>query len=251
MNIAMHRLCLAAAALMLAGCAGGPAPNPGRAAAANADLGIEYLRDGKETEAIERLEKALEYDSRNVDARWALAIAYSRLNENREADRHYRQAIDVQDRPEIRNSYAVFLCQQGRVEEALSNFEHAADDPRYPEPAAVLTNAGLCLDRAGDRDRAEDYFRRALALDEGHRPTLAALARHRLEGGDALNARGLFQRLEAVTTAQTPLADDWLLLGARIELALGNETVAAAYLQRYNQRNPEEPRTLEDLERGA
>lgn len=251
MNIAMRGLWLAVAASMLAGCAGGPAPNPERAAAANADLGIEYLRDGKETEAIERLEKALEYDSRNIDARWALAIAYSRLNENREADRHYRRAIDARDRPDIRNSYAVFLCRQGRVEDALSNFEQAASDPRYPEPAAVLTNAGLCLDRAGERDRAENYFRRALALDERHRPTLAALARHRLEGGDALNARGLFQRLEAATTAQTPLADDWLLLGARIELALENETAAAEYLQRYNERNPEDPRTLEGLERDA
>lgn len=251
MNIVTRGFCALTVALVLAGCAGGPGTNPDRAAAANADLGIGYLREGEETKAIDSLEKALEYDSRHVEARWALAIAYSRLGENEEADRHYRRVLDIRDRPDIRNSYGAFLCRQGRVDDALSNFEHAADDPRYPEPAAILTNAGLCLDRAGDRDRAENYYRRALTLDERHRPTLAAFARHRLENGDALNARGLFQRLEAATTAQSPLTDDWLLLGARIEKALGNAAAATAYLERYNERNPKDPRTLEDLERGA
>lgn len=242
-----------AAVFALAACAGGPepVPDPDRAAAANAELGVRYLRDGNEAEAVKRLEKALEYDSRHVDAHWALGIAYDRLNEPEAADRHYRRAIDIQDRPEILNSYGVFLCRRERVEDALDYFERAVDDPGYPGPADALANAGLCLDRVGQPDRAERYFRRALARNERHRPSLAGLAEQRLEEGDALHARGFFQRLQAASGPDRPLTDDWLLLGARIETVLGDREAAAAYLQRYNERNPGDQRTLDDLESGS
>lgn len=251
MNTMTYRSLLLTAVLVAAGCAGGPepVPNPGRAAAANTGLGVDLLRDGKEAQAIKQLEKALEYDPRHVEAHWALGIAHDRLNEPEAADRHYRRAIDIQDRPEILNSYGVFLCREGRTGEALNYFERAAEDPRYPGPADALANAGRCLARVGETDRADRYFRRALARDERHRPSLAALARQSLERDDALRARGFFQRLEATASPQTPLADEWLLLGARIEAALGDRTAASAYLQRYNERNPEERRTLDELDR--
>lgn len=249
MKTMTYTLRLLAAAVLLAGCAGGP--EPAGAAAANADLGMEYLRNGDEVEAIRWLEKALEYEPRHVDAHWALGIAHDRLNEPEAADRHYRRAIGIQDRPEILNGYGVFLCRQGRTDEALKYFQRAVDDPRYPGPADALTNAGLCLARAGDQDRAERYFRRALRHDERHRPALAALARQSLERGDALRARGFFQRLGATATSETPLTDDWLLLGARIETALGDRTAASAYLQRYNERNPEDRRRLDNLDRDS
>lgn len=242
---------LLAATVLLAGCAGGPesVPNPERAAAANTNLGVEYLRDGREAEAVKRLEKALRYDPRNVNAHWALAIAHDRLNEPEAADRHYRRAIDIRDRPEILNSYGVFLCRRGRSEEALEYFARAVEDSRYPGPADALGNAGMCLMRSGEPDRAERYFRRALARNEQHRPSLAALARRSLEGGDALRARGFFQRLVASASPRTPLSDEWLLLGARIEKALGDGEAATAYLQRYNERNPGDRRTLDGLDR--
>lgn len=244
---------LVLAAVLAAGCAGTPdsVPDPERAAAANADLGIEYLRNGDEVRAIRTLEKALDYDPRHVDAHWALAIAHARLNENDAADRHYRRALDLQSRPEIRNGYGVFLCRTGRVDEALAQFKDAADDPQYPDAADALANAGLCLARAGESERADGYFRRALERNPRHRPTLAALAEQSLERGDNLRARGFFQRLEDTAGPQTPLADEWLLLGARIESALGEREAAEAYLQRYNDRNPGDRRALDQLDDDA
>jgi type IV pilus assembly protein PilF len=253
MNTNIHWLRLLVMTLVLAGCAGGSGSglDPRRAAEANTDLGIDYLRNGHYMQAIEKLEKALEYDSRQVDAHWALAVAYQRINEPGAADRHYQRALDLKERPEILNSYGVFHCQQERVQEGLEYLDRAANDSRYPGQADALANAGLCLDRAGQQDRAEEYFRRALERDDRHRPTLAALARRSLEQGDNLRARGFFQRLDATESAQTPLADEWLLLGARIESALGDRETAAAYLQRYNERNPNDSRTLERLDEGA
>lgn len=239
---------LLAAVLVVTGCAGGPDSDPKEVAEANADLGIEYLRNGDVARAIETLEKALRHDSRHVDAHWALAIAYARANEPGEADDHYRRAVDLQGRPEILNSYGVFLCQQGRIDEAVDYFQRVAEDPQYPGRADALANAGLCLARAGEQARAEQYFRRALERNAKHRPTLAALARQSLEQGDNLRARGFFQRLEATESPETPLADEWLLLGARIEAALGDRETAEAYLERYNDRNPGDRRTLDQLD---
>lgn len=253
MSTPTRRALLLTAALALAGCAAGPdsGVDPEQAAEVNADLGIDYLRNGDETRAIRKLEKALEYDDRHVDAHWALAIAYDRVNEPDGADRHYRRALDLKERPEIRNSYGAFLCRRDRVEKGVEYLERAADDPRYPGRADALANAGLCLERAGEDGRAEDYFRRALERNEQHRPTLAALARRYLAAGDALRARGFFQRLAATEGPQTPLADEWLLLGARIEMALDDRETAAAYLQRYNERNPHDRRTLDRLDGDA
>lgn len=250
MGVARRGVWLLTALLLVTGCAGGPGTSLDRerAAAANADLGIEYLRNGDNVRAVRKLEKALEYDSRHVNAHWALAIAHERLNEPEAADRHYRRAIDIQERPEILNSYGVFLCQRDRPEAALERFERAVSDPSYPAPADALANAGLCLARVGDREGAESYFRRALERNAQHRPTLAAMARASLERGDHLKARGFFQRLEATAGPRTPLVDEWLLLGARIETALGDRSAASAYLERYNDRNPGAPRTLDELD---
>lgn len=251
MKTTTHWLRLSAMILILAGCAGGSGLDPRRAAEANTDLGIDYLRNGHDMQAIEKLEKALEYDPMQVDAHWAIAVAYQRIGEPGAADRHYQRALDLKERPEILNSYGVFLCQREQIQEGLEYLERAANDSRYPGQADALANAGLCLDRAGQAARAEEYFRRALERDERHRPTLAALARRNLERGDNLRARGFLQRLEATESAQAPLLDEWLLLGARIELALDDRETAAAYLQRYNERNPQDPRTLERLDEGA
>lgn len=243
----------AALALLLAGCAGGPGADVDsqEVAEANADLGIEYLRNGDEPRAIRTLEKALRHDSGHVDAHWALAIAYARQDQPDAADRHYRRALDQKPRPEIRNSYGVFLCQQGRAREAVEHFQRVADDPKYPGPADALANAGQCLARAGEDEDAERYFRRALERNPQHRPTLAALARRNLEAGESLRARGFFQRLEATESPETPLDDEWLLLGARIEAARGDREAATAYLERYNERNPDDRRTLDQLEDDA
>lgn len=253
MKTTIHWLRLSAVTLILAGCAAGSGSglDPHEAAQANTDLGIDYLRNGNYTQAVEKLEKALEYDPRIVDAHWALAVAYQRINEPAGAERHYQRALDLKDRPEIANSYGVFLCEQDRVEEGLKYLDRAANDSRYPGQTDALANAGVCLDRVGKYDRADKYFDRALEQNAQHRPTLAALARRSLKQGDNLRARGFFQRLEATESAQTPLADDWLLLGARIEVALGDRESASRYLQRYNERNPSDQRTLERLGDGA
>lgn len=235
-------LCL----LVLTACASSPQQklNNADAANANANLGIDYMRKGNNELALSKLKRALEYNPDHVNANWALGIVYQRLNEPDKAETYFQRAIDRQPRPEILNSYGVFLCEQGETEEAVDKFQRSADNPRYATPANALANAGLCLERAGKTAKAETYYRRALKANPEHAPTLRQLAQLSYKQGDYLRARGFLQRLEDVET----LSGDMLLLGARIELAQGNRQGAALYLRRYNTDHPGAPRTLDQLE---
>lgn len=220
-------LCLA-----LGACAGGPDEplDEQRAADANAALGIDYMRKGNYERALSRLRRALSYDDRHVDANWALALTYGRLQEYDKADVHFRRALDGSPSAPILNSYGAFLCERGRIDDAVRYFRRAADNPRYASPADALANAGLCLTRAGRDSEGEDYFRRALEKDPEHASALERLARLEFAHGDHLRARAFLQRRAAVG----PLDGELLLLAARNELALGDRREAALYLRRYN-----------------
>lgn len=233
-------LCLA-----LGACAGGPDEHldEQRAADANAALGIDYMRKGNYEQALSRLRRALSYDDEHVDANWALALTYGRLQEYDKADTHFRRALDVSPSPPILNSYGAFLCERGRVEDAVRYFDRAADNPRYASPADALANAGLCLVRTGREAEGEDYFRRALEHDPEHAAALERMARLEFGRGDHLGARAFLQR----RADAGPLDRELLLLAARNELALGDRDEARRYLRRYNADESGAPVTLEQL----
>lgn len=227
----------------LSGCAHGPEINNQRAAEANAALGISYLRKGELDAALDKLQRALSYDSRNVQAHWGLALVYGRLDEPERAGQHYRRALEGSNNPLILNSYGAFLCEQGRTEDAIRYFQRALASPSYTHPEYALTNAGICLRRAGDSARAGEFLSRALDQDPEYGPALAAMARLRYAEASHFNARAFFQRLDAVGQLQ----DNLLLLAARNELALGDRAQAHAYMKRYNQSHPQSRWTLDNL----
>lgn len=230
-------------ATMLGACVHGSAVNSGRAADANAALGISYLRKGELKPALKKLHRALSYDPDHVKANWGLALAFARLNEPHKAAMHFERALDGSNNPRIRNSYGAFLCGQGHVDKAIEYFQRAVASPRYTRPEYALANAGICLRRAGQVDRAARFLQRALKKDPDYAPALAAMARLQYARADHFNARAYFQRLDAVEQLKGRL----LLLAARNELALGERAQAYRYMQRYNQAHPNAHWTLESL----
>lgn len=230
-------------AVLLAGCVNTPAVNNERAADANAALGMSYLRKGKIELALQKFQRALSYDQDHVQAHWGLALVYARLDEPERATSHFEHALDASTNPAILNSYAAFLCEQGRTDKAIEYFKRAVASPRYTHPEYALTNAGICLRRAGDFARAADFLKRALEQVPEYAPALAAMARLYYAQAEHFNARAYFQRLKTVGQ----LKDQLLLLAARNALALGNRAQAYMYLQRYNQSHPHGHWTLESL----
>jgi len=220
------------------------------AAAANLNLGIGYLRQGRPDAAVEALERAVDLNPRSADAHSTLALAYDQLREPDRAEDHHRRAtqLDVSNAA-AQNSYAVFLCRQNRWAEAERFFARAAENSRYATPAAALTNAGNCARDANDIEKAEQNYRAALAIDPAFADALNGMIELSVDNENYLQARAFIQRL---FTASTPTARQ-LWLCVFVERQLGDRAAAenCARQLRTNFPNSSELAALRELERNA
>lgn len=205
------------------------------AARLNAQLGIEYLKANNVTAAQEKIERALQQNSREPAAHTAAALLYERLREPRKADSHYARALRLDStNPEMQNNYAVFLCRNGEHARGKKLFEQAATNPRYRMPEVAYANAGVCARSAKDLVAAEKNFRQALAIRPTMPDALVQMADISFERGEALQARAFLQRYFQAT----PATPDALLLGVRIERALGDTAAANEYAARLQKSFP-------------
>lgn len=223
--------------------------SPREAAQYNVQLGLEYLQQGRRELAFEKLRRALEQAPDSADAHVAIAYAYSVHGEPSLADRHYRRALRLgRGDPDIENTYGAFLCDRGRMQDAERHLLKAARTEGYGTPEFAWTNAGLCAERAGDRERAEGFYREALRVNDRHPPALWQLAQVSFDAGNALQARAFLQRYEAV--APRTAASLWL--GYQVERTLGDAAAAEVYAARLRSdfADSEQARLLKDAERG-
>ncbi|MBZ0221603.1 MAG: type IV pilus biogenesis/stability protein PilW [Dokdonella sp.] len=227
--------CIALAALALGGC-GSPGSSPVRkesaktqqseAARIHTELGQKYLQQGKAEVALEKLQKALQFDPNYVDAHTVIAVLYESINDLPKAEEHYRRAVELKPKGGAENNnYGRFLCERGRYDEAQGYFTKALADPFYQTPALAMSNAGTCLARAGKTDAAEKMLREALALNGRDASALLAMGSVLYAKGDYFNARGFLQRYESIGAPQAAA----LMLGRNIELQLKNAAGASEY----------------------
>lgn len=210
--------------------------SPVRAADINTRLGVGYLERGQIQLALEKLEMAVRQDEQHVPAHLALGIVYERIGREDRALQHLQRAVRLA--PEdgaVHNSLAALLCRVGRYDEAEQHFGDALQDPFYPTPEVVLSNAGTCARRAGRLQDAELYLREALEIDPVNRLALFNLAGVALARDEAFSARAFLQRLESIGQ----LGPEGLLLGVRIERALGNPDQADRYATSLRARYPD------------
>lgn len=201
-------------------------------------LAAGYMQRGQLEFAKEKLEKALNVDADDVSANNTMALLQWRLKDYAAAESHFRRAVRAdKGTGEAQNNYGAFLCDRGRVDEAVERFKRAANDPLYSTPAVANQNAGLCLARTGASAAAEPYFREALKINPRLAPSLEQMARISLDGGKPLAARGFMQRYfqTGEDTAET------LWLAVRIEQALGHKNEEASYALRLRSKFPESP----------
>lgn len=220
---------------LLAGCAGGGGnrtDGPGvptgtnDVAAANLNLGIEYMRAGDMTSALDRMKRALDADPGYFGTHNALGLLYQRLGENGLAERHFKRAITLNPGDSgSKNNYGLFLCQNQRYAEADKVFLEAAANPLYDTPDAAWSNAGTCALRNGQTEAAENYLRRALTINPQLPSALIQMAQISYDQDNFLVARGYLQRYQAV--ARHTAAS--LLLGIRIEQQLGDRNAVSSY----------------------
>ena len=220
------------AALSLANCSSPQSKKPNepnqehKAAETNTALGRQYM-DRREYEvALEKLKRAVAYDKTYAPAHTLLGVLYETLGQQDMAVKEYRLAVHYDPTDgDVNNNYAVYLCGANKNEEADHYFQTAMKDPFYSTPKVVYANAGLCALGANDLDKAERYLRQSLEYDAEFAPALLPMADLNYRNGAYLNARAFLQRYEATGASDAQS----LLLGYRIEGALGNSAGAGHY----------------------
>lgn len=239
------RISILSLALVLAACTAPSTlhpPQPDRASELNLQLGIDALRKGNLAQAKDRIERALKYDSRNAQAHAMAGLLYDRLGEQRKADSHFRRAVSLAPKDsEILNNYAAYLCQNGRYDRGERFALEAAANPLYATPAVALVNAGNCARGGGSNERAEQHFRRALAIDPRMPTALLQMAEIEYAQANYLSARAFLERYLAVGRNDPAT----LMLGVRIERSLGNADAAREYAERLRAEFPTAKETHE------
>jgi len=209
---------------------------PAKAAIANMQLAIEYMKLGQLSNSRECIEKALSEDSSNADVQVTAGLVYERINEMSKAEHAYDAANRLgKGDPNIANTYAVFLCRTGKTAAGEKLFQEVAVNPLYQTPWVALGNAGACARSSGDLVTAENFFNRALAIRPNYTEGLLQLGNVAFDRGDAAQALDIVQRYLAVN----PPTPEVLWLGFRAQRKLGDAVAAAVFARRVQAEFPD------------
>jgi len=208
------------------------------AEAINVELGVGYLKRGKESDidiALEKFKKAVSINPKYALAHSMLATVYDKKGLFENAEIHYKQSFKHNNgSPDIINNYANFLCQRGEHKLAVEKYMLIVDDPQYKTPEAAFENAGICSSKAGNNKLAETYFRKALAINKKMPNSLYYLMKIYLDENKYMKSRAFLQRLEQVVQPTSEM----LAAGYSIEKALNHDKLAQKYLTTLKNRYP-------------
>ncbi|MCB1742758.1 MAG: type IV pilus biogenesis/stability protein PilW, partial [Gammaproteobacteria bacterium] len=202
------------------------------------ELGIGYLSRGQLDLAWKRLSRALELDPHYATAHFVMGLLQERLEQPEKAEASYRRAVELDPlNSAAQTNLGSFLCRTDRFDEGEWHNLLALKNSLYEKPEIAYTNAGLCAERAGRGDKAEEYFKAALQRNGQIPAALIGMTQASYDDGRYLNARAFLERYLA-TGREDPRA---LLLGMRIEKALGDNAASADYARRLKTQFPTSP----------
>lgn len=205
-------------------------------AVVNVKLATSYIRQGEYEVALEKLQRALQFDPDYATAYTVLGVLYSRIGKLDLAGEHYKRAAELNPNDGgVLNNYGQYLCQTRQYDLAYPYFERALDQPFYHTPESALANAGRCAIDQGALNKAELYLRRALKKSPAYPPTLLDLAELMNLQGENLKARAFLERFHS--TGQVSAGS--LFLGYDIERKLGDDKVSQNYRRKLIQQFPE------------
>ena len=251
------RVCaLIALLLLIAGCAGRKAAEPvptitppaptvltktsgPERAKIHTELGVTYFGNGQLGIALEELNTAIAADNTYAPAYDALGLVYMQLKDDAAAERNFRQSLKLNPKSsETKNNFGLFLCQRGREQEGIRHLLDALKDPLYTRPDVAYKNAGVCARKMGDNKAAEEYFSKALRLNNRQVQALYGLAELHYVRNDYQGARQFLSHYLSAVESAGPEA---LWLGAKIENKLGDRTALANYGMQLRRRYPSSP----------
>lgn len=211
---------------------------PGHRAQIRIELASAYYAEGQYPVALREIDLALQISPARSDAHALRALIAMELGEDQQAERSFQKALRLDPQsPGLQNNMGWFLCQTGRVEQAIPYFERAVASRNYP-PAKALTNAGICSLRINNVAAAEQYLLRAVQADARSVLAHEGLAKIAYNRADYSRARA---HMLQVLSVEQPAIDN-LFMAIRIERKLGDraaEQSLAAQMRRYFPDSPQ------------
>lgn len=192
------------------------------------NLGLAYMRLGRLQEAEEAVLRALELDSRYRDARQNLGEVLRQRGEHEAAVVQYRMALDID--PNYASAHAgnaQSLFQLGRYEEAVESIGQAVETGIDPFAAQTLNLvAAQALGRLGRIDEAERRIAQTAAEAPGDvRPAATSVAL-RVDNGQIEEADRILRETLAALAGSS---DDLYDFGESLATLAASEQALQAY----------------------
>jgi type IV pilus assembly protein PilF len=200
------------------------------------ELALGYYSRGQHQIALQELRTAAQADPGYAAVYNAFGLVYMALGEQGLAEESFQRGLKlVPNDSETNNNYGWFLCQNGRVKEAITRFEAALHNPLYQTPAVPLRNAGVCSLRIGETKAALEFLQRSFRIEPGNPVTMYQLADANYHAKEYERALFYVQRLNQ---QMDPSAESlWMEL--RIQHKLGNRDAEALLTGQLRKRFPD------------
>ena len=122
---------------------------------------IEY-QNGKNEEAIDLLLEAITYAPREADYHNALGLALTGLQKYDDAERSFRRALQLENRPRVHANLGLLYKKQNRPLEGIAAFRQSL--ALRPDDTEVWCELGDLLQEAGDFAAAAVAYQNALKV---------------------------------------------------------------------------------------
>ena len=218
-----------------------PAP-PANRVNAQLDLARGYLEQGNTERARSSLNKALEIDSRSVEAHVLLGVLNAAESEWGVAEQHFKTALSINSRDAMAlNNYGSYLFSRGRFEEAVHYLSILVQDTDYRARSQAYENLGLAQLKVGEKEAARESFSRALQLSYAQPQSSLELSQLAYDDGDINAAAANYDTFRSL--AQQSARS--LCLGMKIAQAQRDSDRMASYALALNNLFPDSPEASE------
>jgi type IV pilus assembly protein PilF len=202
------------------------------------ELAGQYYHRGQYRVAIEEAEIALQSKPDYAPAYNMLGLVYMDLQENDLAAWNFDRGLKITPNdPDLHNNFGWFLCQRksDQIERAVNHFMMALRDPLYETPERTYSNAGLCVLKQGDFERAQVFFQKAIVIRPDYSLAQLGLIELDVKRGNLKTAQsGMTKYLRTY-----PFTPESLWLAIRIAQAIGDTNAEANYAFQLQRRFPD------------
>ena len=212
------------------------------AASINTQLGAGYIGNGRYDRALLKLNKAISQDPDYALAHNFLGVLYSRLERPNLAFEQFEKSVSLAPNDStILNNYAIFLCDQGKYEQAQQKFKKVLNNPLYVKRAGAYQSAASCAFKNNKIELAEKLYRKSLELNKNLPASFLGLAKIYYKKGEYQYAWNYFKRFDeqAIQTADSL----WLGINILNNMSEPDQDLLASYELQLKSKFPDSKET--------